>query len=149
MKVLKLLPDVFANLPGKQILNLSFVSETMHEELALSDIPTRMPERYGDDLGLKGVQREAFQRYLCECALKHGIPIKWGHMLVDLEDKGTEVEIHFANGVKEKASFVVGCDGLHSNTRICLFGKERPGFTGLVQVGDFAFCALLQTEWLY
>ena len=38
------------------------------------------------------------------------------------------------NGKTDSASFVAGCDGLHSNTRISLFGKEEATFTGLVQV---------------
>jgi 2-polyprenyl-6-methoxyphenol hydroxylase-like FAD-dependent oxidoreductase len=47
------------------------------------------------------------------------------------------VDVTFANGTKDTASFVVGCDGLHSNTRIALFGKEKADFTGMVRVSPF------------
>ena len=136
---MKLLPDVFESLPGQMLDNLFFVSQTLQEELAISDLPSHMPERFGEGYGIRGIQREALLRHLCTSAEKYGIPIKWDHMLVDLEDQGTEVEVRFSNGVKEKASFVVGCDGLHSNTRICLFGRETPDFTGLVQVCIYIF----------
>ncbi len=39
--------------------------------------------------------------------------------------------VGFANGKTDTASFVMGCDGLHSDTRKTLFGKEAVSFTGL------------------
>ena len=114
--------------------NLCFVSQATQEELAISDVPTRLTKQYGEGLGYRGVKRETLLRYLSTSAERYGIPIKWGHMLTGLEDLGTDVEVSFSNGVKERASFVVGCDGLHSNTRVSLFGGETPRFTGLVQV---------------
>lgn len=84
-----------------------------------------------------GVRRAEFQRFLIDTAEKHGIEIKWGHQAIEYEQSEDAVEVTFANGVKDTASFVVGCDGLHSNTRIALFGKEKADFTGLVQVRSF------------
>jgi salicylate hydroxylase len=60
--------------------------------------------------------------------------VKWGHQAVEFEQSEDAVEVTFVNGAKDTASFVVGCDGLHSNTRTALFGKEKANFTGLVQV---------------
>ena len=71
---------------------------------------------------------------MVDAAVHAGVPVKWGHKLVALEQREDHVTVTFENGVKDTASFVVGCDGLHSNTRVCLFGKQRADFTGLTQV---------------
>ena len=60
--------------------------------------------------------------------------VVFGHQLVGLEEHEDHVVVRFANGQEDEASFVVGCDGLHSNTRACLFGKEAAVYTGLTQV---------------
>lgn len=99
-----------------------------------SDIsPAMMRERFG--FPVIGVRRPEFQRLLIDTVGKHGVEIKWGHQAIEFEQREDEVDITFANGVKDTASFVVGCDGLHSNTRIALFGKEEADFTGMVRVG--------------
>jgi len=46
--------------------------------------------------------------------------------------------VTFENGVTDTASFLVGCDGLHSDTRRSLFGREKPNFTGLTQTGGIS-----------
>lgn len=84
------------------------------------------------------VRRAEFQRLLIHGAEEHGIEIKWGHQAVDFAQTEDAVEVTFANGVKDTASFVIGCDGLHSNTRIALFGKDKASYTGLVQVRPFS-----------
>lgn len=76
---------------------------------------------------------------MVERAQKEGIEIKWGRQLNSIEEvKGPdgvdEVLAIFANGETEKGSFIVGCDGLHSGTRIALFGKENPDYTGVAHV---------------
>lgn len=148
LKVLSLLSDIVPNLPGHKFNKRIFYSQTSNEVLAEIDV-SHLDERYGPGLAMIGVQRSAFHRLLCDTAEKHGIPIKWGHYLVDLEEvENDEVEVRFANGVKERASFVIGCDGLHSNTRVALFGPESPSFTGLVQVSSFVLCILLFLSWL-
>ncbi|KAH9920085.1 uncharacterized protein B0H18DRAFT_1025880 [Fomitopsis serialis] len=58
--------------------------------------------------------------------------------LVSLKQDDDSVEVTFENGVVDKASFVVGCDGLHSNTRVCLFGHESASYTGLTQTGGIS-----------
>ncbi|KZT70894.1 FAD/NAD(P)-binding domain-containing protein [Daedalea quercina L-15889] len=61
--------------------------------------------------------------------------IVWGHQLVALDQHADHVEVAFVNGTKDAASFVVGCDGLHSDTRVSMFGREEAGYTGLSQTG--------------
>ena len=83
-----------------------------------------------------GVQRPTFHRRLVDLAQEHGVEIVWGHQLVALEQHEESVTVTFQNGKTDTASFVVGCDGIHSNTRACLFGKEAADFTGLIQVSS-------------
>lgn len=100
--------------------------------LAESDIGIPQQERFG--YKMKGVERPGFQRMIIQMAEDHGIEIKWEHSLVSFEQGDKEVHVTFENGHTDVASFVVGCDGLHSNTRSLLFGRERVDFTGLTQV---------------
>ena len=79
-----------------------------------------------------------------EYAQKLGIPIHFGHKLVELEQAAESVTVTFANGAKETFSFVIGCDGLHSNTRGCLFGETPADYTGVSQVRRHAFALLLR-----
>jgi salicylate hydroxylase len=41
-------------------------------------------------------------------------------------------EVRFADGDVRKFAFVIGADGIHSQVRACLFGADRPEFTGCV-----------------
>lgn len=81
-----------------------------------------------------GVRRTVFHKALVESAERAGVEFKWGHKLVSLEQAEDSVTVTFENGSQATGSFVVGCDGLHSNARICLFGEEKADFTGLCQV---------------
>jgi salicylate hydroxylase len=41
-------------------------------------------------------------------------------------------EVRFADGETRSFAYVVGADGIHSRVRACLFGEDRPQFTGCV-----------------
>ena len=43
-----------------------------------------------------------------------------------------QVEIRFETGEAASAAYVIGADGIHSRVRECLFGPDRPQFTGVV-----------------
>ncbi len=108
-------------------------------ELARTDAPAGLRDFSGVGIGVAGVRRPLLLRTLVEVAEAHGVRVVFGHQLVQVEEPAGEerVVVRFANGYEDSASFVVGCDGLHSNTRTCLFGKEAAVFTGLTQVsGD-------------
>lgn len=62
------------------------------------------------------------------------MPFRWNHNMESLEQTADGVKVRFANGVVEEGSFVVGCDGLHSNVRKALFGAEKADYTGLACV---------------
>jgi 2-polyprenyl-6-methoxyphenol hydroxylase-like FAD-dependent oxidoreductase len=58
--------------------------------------------------------------------------IKLGRRCVEVSQSGKQVEIRFAGGDIARAAFVIGADGIHSKVRECLFGPDRPAFTGVV-----------------
>lgn len=101
--------------------------------LGVSDHPKRLKEGCG--FGTMTVSRPKMQRRIIEFSQKSGVPIHWGHKLEALSEDTDSVTVTFANGVKETFSFVVGCDGLHSNTRSCIFGEQPATYTGLSQWG--------------
>lgn len=77
---------------------------------------------------------------VAEATETYGIPILYDHSLVDIRDNTAEetVTVRFSNGKTDTGSFLVGCDGLHSNTRVALFGRQKAQFTGMTQV-SFSF----------
>ncbi len=134
LHVLAKIPGLVEGIEGRNIDKFGFYSALPEDQgvIAENDIPRAIREEQG--VGMRGVRRTVFHRYLVEAAKKAGVPVKWGHKLVGLEQGENSVTAKFDNGVEETASFLVGCDGLHGNTRICLFGQEKADFTGLVQV---------------
>lgn len=56
-----------------------------------------------------------------------GENVKFGKKLEKWEQKGPaedDVVLKFADGTEERASVVVGCDGIHSNVRACMFSGD-------------------------
>ncbi|CAL1707693.1 unnamed protein product [Somion occarium] len=135
LRVLAQIPGLEESLEGGAIARILFESVVPEDKGVLSEsyVLGKLKEELG--FGLLGVARSSFHRKLVEAAEQRGIKIIWGHQLIDLEQHEDHVTVTFQNGNTDTASFVVGCDGLHSNTRICLFGKEQADFTGLVQIG--------------
>lgn len=80
------------------------------------------------------IRRSVVQTKVIEMVEKAGVRVLWDHKLEALEQGEDSVTVTCANGVKETFSFVIGCDGLHSNTRICLFGDQPASYTGFAQV---------------
>jgi 2-polyprenyl-6-methoxyphenol hydroxylase-like FAD-dependent oxidoreductase len=58
--------------------------------------------------------------------------IKLGRRCVDVRQSGEQVEVFFITGEKAHAAYLIGADGIHSKVRECLFGPDRPTFTGVV-----------------
>ncbi|KAF7977762.1 hypothetical protein HWV62_2862 [Athelia sp. TMB] len=94
-------------------------------------------ERFG--FQPRGVERSELHKLLIEHALKSGIDIKWDQKLVAVTQGDGEVRVDLETRAGDKssdtASFVVGCDGLHSGTRSALFGEHQADFTGCTQTG--------------
>ncbi|OJA10194.1 hypothetical protein AZE42_12950, partial [Rhizopogon vesiculosus] len=122
LRVLSLIPEFVEQIQGKSPDKIMHCSSLDGKEDILTDFdisPHSMRERFG--FPMIEVRRSEFQK-----------------LLIDTAENHDAVEVTFANGVKDTANFVVGCDGLHSNTRTALFGKEKADFTGLVQFGGLS-----------
>lgn len=132
--MLNLIPGLLDKINGVVEEKFTHSSAVPGDEglLASFDVST-LPAQVG--FGLFGVMRSEFHRTLIAAAEEAGVRIVWGHQLVGLEQHDDRVDVAFANGAKDSASFVVGCDGLHSDTRVALFGREEASYTGLTQVG--------------
>jgi salicylate hydroxylase len=134
--VLALIPGFdIDQIPGQYIDNMTFRSWIPEEEATLAQndtLTTKGISRFGYQM--KGVDRPGFRSLIVQTAKDHGVEIHWEHSLVSLEQGTNEVHVKFENGHSDTASFVIGCDGLHSNTRSSIFGREKADFTGLTQV---------------
>lgn len=54
----------------------------------------------------------------------------FGHVFERVEQDGSGVHVHFANGRSERADLLVGCDGFRSNVRGCLAPEAQPIYSG-------------------
>ncbi|KAI0949744.1 hypothetical protein AcW1_009265 [Taiwanofungus camphoratus] len=138
LRVLSLIPGLVEKIVGKELESIRQCSIVPEDEGVLADSDA-IP-RISDDLGscILATRRLLFNRTLVDTAESLGMKIVWGHQLVALKQADGSVEVAFANGATDTASFVVGCDGLHSNTRTCLLGQEQADFTGLTQTGGIS-----------
>jgi salicylate hydroxylase len=58
--------------------------------------------------------------------------IATGQALVGLDSEADGVTARLRDGTAATADWLVGADGIHSATRVALFGPDRPNFTGYV-----------------
>jgi 2-polyprenyl-6-methoxyphenol hydroxylase-like FAD-dependent oxidoreductase len=72
--------------------------------------------------------RADLQRILAS-ALDPG-QLRTGHTCVGFEQAGSEVEARFENGHRERGTFLVGAEGIHSVVRTQLRGKTEPRYAG-------------------
>ena len=136
LRVLAEIPGLLDYLPRYLLDEFHFYSVIPEDEavLGITHSPKTLREEHGERLGTFGIRRNVLQRKIVEFAEKSGVEFKWSHHLESLEQNENSVTGIFANGVKETFSFVVGCDGLHSNTRVSLFGQQPAEYTGMSQV---------------
>ncbi|KAJ7279344.1 hypothetical protein C8J57DRAFT_1303076 [Mycena rebaudengoi] len=137
LRVLSLVPGLVEKISGMVINEALVYSIVPSDErlLGQSDYPTKLREKYGH--GLLGVRRREFATLLAETAMSQGIPFHFEQQVVDVEQTDNAVLVRLNTGETDTASFVIGCDGLHSTVRTVLFGKEEPEYTGLVQIAGF------------
>ncbi len=58
--------------------------------------------------------------------------IKLGHRAEAIDNIENKPRVRFTNGATDEFDVLVGADGIHSLTRMTLFGPDQPQFTGLV-----------------
>ncbi|KIP01125.1 hypothetical protein PHLGIDRAFT_131362 [Phlebiopsis gigantea 11061_1 CR5-6] len=135
LRVLSGVPGLLEHINAHQIDSWEAYSVVEEDPglLGTSDHPKKFRESGG--FGVVTARRPAMLNRLVEFAERSGVPVVWGHKLETLVQHDDSVTVTFSNGVQETFSFVVGCDGLHSNTRTCLFGEQPATYTGLSQWG--------------
>ncbi|HKU94571.1 MAG TPA: FAD-dependent monooxygenase, partial [Vineibacter sp.] len=70
--------------------------------------------------------------------IAQGVAVEFGRALIDLDDDGTQVTAHFADGGSAQADLLIGCDGIASRTRRLVFPEApAPVYTGVVGHGGF------------
>lgn len=134
LRILSQIPGLLESMPRyflDEFHSYSVIPEDLGV-LAQLDQPKKLREETG--LGPFGIRRSVLQKKIVEFAEQVGVEFKWDHKLEHLEQLDDGVTVTFADGTKDTFSFVVGCDGLHSNTRKCLFGESPADYTGLCQV---------------
>ncbi|KAI0271690.1 hypothetical protein BC834DRAFT_841247 [Gloeopeniophorella convolvens] len=138
LKVLSSIPGFLESLPGVEMDTMRTYSTLPEDEGLLGEHngPSLMREAFG--FAMRGVRRSEFISKLVQTVESFGIPIHWGHRLASLEQDEQSVRAVFADGSSDSGVFLVGCDGLHSATRIALFGHEPASFTGLTQTGGIS-----------
>ena len=78
-----------------------------------------------------GVSRPALQKVLGDSAKAAGAQIRLGVTAVSLDDDGSGVNARFSNGGEGRYDFVIGADGVYSDTRSRLLPEApQPEFTG-------------------
>jgi salicylate hydroxylase len=98
---------------------------------------------YREEFGapLYGVHRKDLQQILLKaCDVKR---IRFGHRLTDLRAESNHVHLEFSNGATERASLVVGADGIRSVVRGHITGRDDTIFAGTT-----GFRGLVAREWL-
>jgi FAD-dependent urate hydroxylase len=85
------------------------------------------------------IKRGHLTKVLREEALERGITIEFGKRLTDVEIPHKDMAIvHFDDGTEAHGDFLVGCDGIHSQTRKSIFpNAPEPEYTGIIDSGAF------------
>ncbi|KAF8514346.1 hypothetical protein BU17DRAFT_94619 [Hysterangium stoloniferum] len=85
-----------------------------------------------------GMKRSVFLQFIIESVQERGIEIRFSHALTGIIQAEDHVTAIFDNGQSVKGTFLVGCDGLHSQTRKILFGPDVAEYTGLTQTAGLS-----------
>jgi salicylate hydroxylase len=106
------------------------------------------------ELGATNTERYGTPHVMLHRADLHGLLADAVHCLkpdaihlakrcVGVAQSDQQVDVRFETGDLVSAAYVIGADGIHSKVRECLFGPDRPEFTGCV-----AWRGIVPMEWL-
>ncbi|SIQ82377.1 2-polyprenyl-6-methoxyphenol hydroxylase [Haladaptatus litoreus] len=86
------------------------------------------------------IKRGRLTEGLREAALDRGIEVNFGKRLTDVQIPHDEMAIaYFDDGTEAHGDFLVGCDGIHSQTRRSILpNTPEPEYTGIIDSGAFA-----------
>ncbi|MXP45756.1 FAD-dependent oxidoreductase [Allopontixanthobacter sediminis] len=95
----------------------------------VAEIPApRLTENYPANVG---IGRPALHKVLGDRTIASGAEVRLGVTAQTINDHGDSVHVEFSNGKAEEYDFVVGADGVYSDTRQKIMpGAEQPEFTG-------------------
>ena len=111
----------------------NMVFQNHKDEIVAEFNPNEDQKRYGSD-GII-IKRGLFQKILRQQAESHNIKIEWGKKLVNIKTSD-KIIAEFADGTTVQGDFVIGCDGIHSQTRKIIFPDGPiPKYTGVVVAG--------------
>lgn len=102
--------------------------------------------QFGSDRGRGGVYRAHFLDELVK-EIPEGVA-QFGKKLVNLkvvDDGSSDVECHFADGTQVRHNAVIGCDGIKSQTREWLLGKDDPASKAVFS-GKYAYRGLIPMD---
>ncbi len=113
----------------------------------LGTVRTGSQEQYG--FKTIRVGRHIVRQALLEELKKQQIDIRYGAKCVGVEENEQGATVKFADGVAEKADFVVAADGIHSRLRKYIDPTSEPVFSGQIGMGGFMERAKLEEPDLY
>lgn len=105
--------------------------------LASSSLPATWESAHGR--AATGIKRTTMNMMLRDNVVDHGVEVRCGWELADIYEDDKCVRATFSNGEVVEGSFLIGCDGIKSQTRMALtkargVQEDLPTFTGLSQV---------------
>lgn len=109
--------------------------------LACTDVPSTFEEKYSQPA--IGIKRTTLNLMLKDMIERDGIEVREGWRLERLQENEEGVVAFFNGGRSATGSFLVGCDGIKSETRRALL--EIKG----VQEGAPSFCGIVQVRHIY
>ncbi|WP_226007979.1 FAD-dependent oxidoreductase [Natrinema salinisoli] len=85
------------------------------------------------------IKRGLLTKSLREAAVEQGITVKFGKRLTDVQIPHEDMAIaYFDDGTEAHGDFLVGCDGIHSQTRRSILpNAPDPEYTGIIDSGAF------------
>lgn len=111
--------------------------------LGVSRIGTARP----DGTTSQTMRRTDLYAVLRDRVLAEGIPITYGKELVSATDSGESVMATFSDGSTAEGDILVGCDGVHSRTRMLIDPKSPPPVSaGLINYGGYTSGIDVDTE---
>lgn len=82
------------------------------------------------------IKRGAITRELRAEVVRKGIPIHYGKRLANITQDEYGVTATFEDGTTATGAALIGCDGIHSQTRQVVFpDAPRPSYTGMISSG--------------
>lgn len=85
------------------------------------------------------IKRGLLTKSLREAAIDNGVTVEFGKQLTDVEIPNRDMAIaYFDDGTEAHGDFLIGCDGIHSQTRRSILpNAPEPEYTGIIDSGGF------------